>query len=198
MARGGVSNDGLIAATLRFWTGTVTGILAGLLRYGDDVFVPTSRPFESVYIGALAAGMLVTVRAGRYGHGLALVVGFTALQFVFQIPVGFLGAVPATVTAFFMAGGLFLIAVIFDEIGRGGLRLGKFLITGMMLAWLYFAVTPLASWGRMLMRRAFEDTMENFVLGMTIGLGVGLGVEIVEFLPGLQPDRNHHGPVEAR
>ncbi len=194
MTRAGVSNDGLTAALLRFWTGTLAAVLAGLLRYRNDVFVPTERPFECVYIGALAAGMLATVRAGKHRHALALVIGFAVLQLAFRAPDGLLPALPATATALFMAGGLFVIAVMYDEMGRAGMRFGKFLIMGMMLAWLYFAVTPLAAWGRMLVRRALEDMMENFVLGMTIGLGVGLAVEIVEFLPGLQPGRDDPGP----
>lgn len=190
-----MSNDGLTAAMLRFWAGTTTGVLAGLLRYRGDVFVPTERPFECIYISALAAGMLVTVRADRPRHGLTLVVGFALLQLSFNAHAGLARALTAGVTGLFVGGGLFLVAVMFDSMARGGLRFGKFLIAGMMLAWLYFAVTPVASWGRLLMRRAFDDLMENFVLGMTVGLGVGIGVEIVELLPGLQPGPHRASPT---
>jgi len=172
---------------LRFWVGTATSVLAGMLRYRDEVFDPAARPFECIYIGALAAGMLVTIRADRPRHGLTLVVGFALLQLSFNAHAGAARALTAGLTGLFVAGGLFLIAVMFDAMARGGLRFGKFLVVGMMMAWLYFAVTPVAAWGQMLLRRAFHDLMGNFVLGMTVGLGVGLGVELVELLPGLQP-----------
>lgn len=181
-----MEDSGPSAAILRFWAGTLGGILAGYLAFGIQVFRPGGSPFQSVTVGALMAAILALVRSRRSTEGLAVVIAFALLQLGANWNAGWPRFLIATISSLFIAAGIFLIAVVFDHLARHGIRFFKFLVAGPLLGGIYLAVTPLSGWGALTGENALRNLLGNAWLGIVIGDGVGLGVELLELLaPGL-------------
>jgi hypothetical protein len=180
-----VKGDSLTASILRFWAGSLGGILLGWVAFRGAVFNPALPAFQCVTIGSIAALMLTVVRGGRMTHGVALIGAFGLLHVGLYWREGWPQLATATAAAVFMGFGLFLAAVVFDALARRGVRVLKFLVVGPLLGGIYFAISPLAQWGQMAGTEGYAQLFLNLYLGVIIGDGVGLGVELIELLPGM-------------
>lgn len=192
-----MSGAGLNALLLRFTLGFAASVGAGWLRFRGDVFLPGTRPFHCVTIGALAAGLFALVRTGRVRGALLLVVGFGFMQVGLSSHLPWPRMVTSLIANTFAAGGIWVVAYIFDQLAERGLRIGKFLISGPLLGGVYLAITPLATWGMYTMRGTVTNLLANLWLGILIGNAVGLGIELAELVPGLsgrQPPKGHVVP----
>jgi hypothetical protein len=164
-------------ATARFGAGLAGGVLIGLAVFRGAVFRPEHPAFECVTVGALAAGILALVRQARPGQAFALVVAFCGLRFALT-PVVRLGA---AVTGLLLGLGLFVVALIFDQLARDGWRFGKFLLVGPLVGGVFLALAPITELDEMNVLNAATLIMFRLALGMLIGEGVALGVELADW-----------------
>ena len=173
----------------RFWLGAAGGLVLGYLAFQQSIFRPDHPAFACVTVGMLTAGMLALVRLGLNAQALALALAYGA----------FLSSMsPATRWVSGAAGlllglGVFVVAVIFDELARIGFRFGKFLVVGPLLGGVFLAVAPLAEFHDLLLFDAVRPLLIQLLLGIIIGDGVGLGVELAELLPSTAA---HESPLD--
>ena len=84
------------------------------------------------------------------------------------------------VAGLLLAGGGWVVAQAFHLLAERGYLLGKFLLSGPMLAGVYLAVSPLTLVARPISLSGFQQAGHNALLGLVIGIGVGVGVEIAD------------------
>ena len=162
----------------RFWSGTTLGALNGFIVFRWNIFRPDQSAFDCLVGGAVMAGILSVVRLSAHGHAIALALTYGAFRMV-QSP----GARwSAGISGLLLGLGGFLVAVIYDELARYGLRFGKFLIVGPLLGGIYLAVAPISELGNMTMFNAVHPLILQLALGIVIGEGVALGVELAELV----------------
>jgi hypothetical protein len=120
--------------------------------------------------------MLALVRKGRTVEGALLIPAYTGLRLAFAQSGGWrIGT-----SALLLAAGVFLVALIFDQLGRHGVRFGKFLVAGPLLGGVCLAVAPLSQLHALNMYDSFDPLMVQLFMGIVIGDGAGLGVELAE------------------
>ena len=161
---------------LRFGAGLAGAVVVGLIVFRASMLFPGHPAFECLTAGGLAAGMLTLVRVGRRSHALLLALAFGLLRFALarEIPLG-------SATAGLLLGlGLFVVALIFDLLARGGWRFGKFLLVGPLVGGVYLALAPITEAAQMNVLNAATLLVFRMALGMLIGEGVALGVELAE------------------
>ena len=161
---------------VRFLIGLAGALAAGAAVFRWQAFDPGSLPFQCVTVGALTAALLALVRVSRHGAALLLVVAFGLARYGFAESVGWL---PGT-SGFLLAGGIYLVAVIFDLLARGGLVLGKFLLVGPLIGGLYLALTPITDFHTLTSDDVIRTLLLRFLVGMILGDGAGLGVELAD------------------
>jgi len=161
---------------LRFWLGLGAAVLVGFAVFRGHVFYPGHPAFECVTIGALAAGILTLVRLSYRGQALVLLLAFGGLRFALTPVV----RVSAAVEGLALGLGLFVVALIFDLLARGGWRFGKFLLVGPLVGGVFLALAPLTEMQDMHVLNAARLMLFRLALGMLIGESVALGVELAE------------------
>jgi len=164
-------------AMTRFWSGLAGGVLVGLAVFRGQLFRPDHPAFECVTVGALVAGVLTLVRQPRRGQALALVLAYTAIRFAFTPVV----RLTAAVSGLLLGLGLFVVALVFDLLARGGWRFGKFLLIGPLVGGVFLALAPITEIQDLNVLNAANLMMFRLALGMLIGEGVALGVELAEW-----------------
>jgi hypothetical protein len=160
----------------RFGLGMAGGVGAGYLAFRAAVFDPVQAPFQCVTLGALTAGVLALVRASRPLHALVLAAGFALLR------LGLAGSAGWGVasTGPILAGGILLIALIYDLLRQNGMVFGKFLIVGPLLGGVFLVAAPLSEFETLTQFNAMRTLLRHGFIGMVIGEGVSFGVEIVD------------------
>jgi hypothetical protein len=163
---------------VRFAAGTAGSALAGLLVFREAPLDFARPASQSITMGALASAILALVRTSRPAGALRLVGAFALLQLGVTWTSGLGATLAMAAWSAFTGLGMFLVAVVFDRMARGGVRIGKFLVSGPLLGGIYFAASPLLSFVHPddLLRALWM----NAFLGIVIGDGVGLGVEAAE------------------
>lgn len=160
----------------RFLLGLAGALGAGLVVFRGQIFEPGQLLFQCVTVGALTAGLLALVRVSRHGAALLLVVVFGLGRFGFAGSTGWLPGI----SGFLLAAGVYLIAVIFDLLARGGLILGKFLLVGPLIGGLFVALTPITDYYTLTSDDVMRTLLLRFLLGLIMGDGAGLGVELAD------------------
>jgi hypothetical protein len=178
---------------LRFLFGLAGALAAGLLVFRGQLFDPGGLPFQCVTVGALTAAMLALVRLSRPGSVLLLIAAFGLARYGFAESLGWLPGI----SGFLLAAGIFLVALIFDLLARGGLALGKFLLVGPLIGGIYLALTPITEFHALTSDDVTRTLMLRFLVGMILGDGAGLGVELVE-LPGAAAAARRKAAAAAR
>ena len=108
-----------------------------------------------------------------------MVAGFFALFQAAQVlPEGWLPASLSLLRTGILAGGVLLVAILYDLLAQEGYRFGKFLAVGPLLAGVYLAATAVAA--ATIAGPATRSLWLNLLLGVVIGDAVGLGLEISE------------------
>ena len=161
-----------------FWMGALTAAGFGYLTFGERVLFPRQPGFECVILGALTAAMLTLVCKGRLVEALVLIPAYAWLRIAFAQGTGWKFAL----SALLLAAGTFLVALIFDQLARRGVRFGKFLVNGPLLGGVYLAVAPLSQFHLLSAYDSFDPLMVQLFIGIVIGDGAGLGVEIAGLL----------------
>jgi len=151
-------------------------LAAALAVFRLEIFDPDAPAFHCVTIGPLMAALLALLRSDRAAAAVAVAVGFALLRLGFVRSEGWAGPAAGACLVF----GALVICVIFDLLARYGIRLGKFLVLGPLLAGLYVAVTPLAELGRLVGSELHVTLLRWAFLGVLIGDATGFGVEIAD------------------
>lgn len=154
-------------------------MLNGFVVFRRNIFRPDQPAFDCLTVGALLAGMLTLIRLSRHGQALALVAVYGAFRSLAPY-----GRWTHAISGLLLGLGVFLAAVIYDELAKYGLRFGKFLIVGPLVGGAYLAVAPITELRDMTVFNAVYLLLFQLALGIVIGEGVGLGVELVELLSG--------------
>jgi hypothetical protein len=160
----------------RFLIGLAGALAAGFVVFRWQALNPAALPFQCITVGALTAAMLTLVRISRHGAALLLVVAFGLARYGFAGSVGWLPGI----SGFLLAAGIYLVAVIFDLLARGGLVLGKFLLVGPLIGGIYLALTPFTDFYTLTSDDVTRTLMLRFLVGMILGDGAGLGVELAD------------------
>jgi len=163
---------------LRFGLGFGAALTIGFLVFREGLFVRDAPPFLCVSTGALAAALLAFMRSDRPRQAAALAVAFGLLRLGFAYSEGWVVAVAGVL----QVAGLYLVALIFDLLGRRGILFGKFLVFGPLLAGVFLATTPLAFFFRISGSEMLPTLMRYVFLGLIIGDTVGFGVEVADLL----------------
>jgi len=178
----------------RFLLGLAGALAAGLVVFRGQLLNPAALPFQCVTVGALAAAMLALVRVSRHGAALLLVAAFGLARYGFAGSVGWLPGI----SGFLLAAGVYLVAVIFDLLARGGLVLGKFLLVGPLIGGLYLALTPFTDFYTLTSDDVTRTLMLRFLVGMILGDGAGLGVELADLPAAAAAARKRAAETEGR
>lgn len=149
---------------------------AGALVFRGAVFDPAMPAFLFVTVGVLCAAVLAAVRISWHGLALVFIVVFGLGRYGLTQSGGWLFGL----SGFLLGGGIYLVVLVFDLLGRRGLVMGKFLIMGPMLGGLFVALTPMVEFHTLTSNGASRMLMLQALIGVLIGDGVGLGVELVE------------------
>lgn len=164
---------GLAARTL---AGAGGSALAGYLVFGASMFRPDQLGFRCLTIGTLTAAVFALMRTSRHVQAAVLAVAYGLFQLGLARSVGWIAASSGLV----LGCGVLLVGLIFDLLARRGLLLGKFLITGPLLAGVYVAATPLAEFHDLTTANALPQILRSAYVALLIGDGVGLGVELAD------------------
>lgn len=167
---------------LKFVFGALGSVVAGFAVFRFAIFDPTRPTIQCITIGVLVAGLLGTVRAGYPRAAVGLVVMFAAMRIGEAKAIGWPAALHSTFVALLLGGGIFVIAVLYDQLAQRGIRIGKFLLVGPMLGGLYLGLTPLMDFQTMNALDPAQSWLFNAFLGVVIGDGAGAGFELTELL----------------
>lgn len=171
-----MTSSSIVALLARFWLGTLGGALAGYAAFGRAIVQPDNPSFESAPLAALVAMMLALVRTGRHAESVALGVAYGAVRWTF-------GGTEIAIASFLLPLAIYATALVFHEVGRAGVRFGKFLVVGPLVGGAAVAVAPLSMYAQIETFDSFKPLMLQLFLGIVIGDGAGLGVEVAESLP---------------
>jgi len=171
------------ALVLRFGLGVALVLAAGLGAFRLAIFDPTAPAFHCVTIGPLLAGLLALLRSDRAAAAAGLAGAFALLRLGFVQSEGW----PGPLAGACLVAGALVVSVLFDALARYGIRFGKFLVLGPLLAGLYVAVTPLAELGTLVGSELHVTLLRWAFLGVLIGDSVGLGVEIADLVATVRP-----------
>jgi hypothetical protein len=162
----------------RFGAGSAIGAVGGYLAFRERVFHPDNPEFHSLTLAALTAAMLTLVRLSCRPQALALAVVYAFFRSSLSE-----SRWNAALGGLFLALGVFVVAEIFDDLGRRGFRFGKFLFVGPLLGGALIAVGPLLGLHELTIYDAARVLFVQLLIGIVIGDGVGLGIELVEGMP---------------
>ena len=163
---------------LRFGLAYGAALTIGYLVFRETLFIADAPPFQCVTAGALAAALLALMRSDRSREAAALAVALAFLRQGFAYSEGWAPALAGVL----QVGGLYLVALIFDLLGRRGVLFGKFLVLGPLLAGVFLATTPLAFIERISGAEIMPTIMRYVFLGLLIGDTVGFGIEVADLL----------------
>lgn len=160
----------------RFWLGSLIAALFGYATFGERVLSPRHGGFECIVLGVLAAAMLALVGTRRPVQAAVLIPIYGGLHLAFAPGTGW----RIVLSALLLGAGAFLVALIFDQLSRHGVRFGKFLVTGPLLGGVCLATAPLSQFHALNMYDSFDPLMVQLFIGIVIGDGAGLGVELID------------------
>jgi hypothetical protein len=143
--------------------------------------------------GALAAGMFAFVRGGQAVQALALgaaAVSFQLAALWYQGPARALAAAAGNLVE---TGGIATSAVVFHLLAERGVRFGKFLLTGPMVAVAFAAAGPASLVGAPASDSPLRPLITGGLIGLIVGDAVGLGLEAGELGARLLQARGRSG-----
>lgn len=154
--------------------GVLGSVAGGYFVFRQDLFSPSEPPFQCLTVGTLGAAIFTLTRLGRPGQALVLAIAFGMFQLGLVQSVGWIVASAGLV----LGAGIYVVALVFHFLAERGGRFGKFLITGPMVAGVYFAATPLAEFDELTRGNVIPALARAMIVGLVIGEGVGLGAEV--------------------
>lgn len=160
--------------------GAACSIALGYLVYGTDALDSQLPHFQVVTVGILMAAVVALWEGGAPRTSVLLVAAFAAQQVWTTVGQGWNKTLALGLWCVIVGLGLVHIGLIWTLLDRRGLRFGKGLIAGPLLAGVFFAATPAAALAAVSPAHAIRTLVGNLLLGVVIGDGVGLGIEIVD------------------
>jgi hypothetical protein len=139
-----------------------------------------ASPASCLAAGALASGMFAFVRGGQATQAAALGVGAASFQLAGLWYQGPLRALSAAAGNLVEAAGIAGAAVVFHLLAERGVRLGKGLLTGPMLAVAFAAAVPASQVGAPSGGGPLRPLLVGGVIGFIVGESVSLGLEAGE------------------
>ncbi len=174
--------DSLLRSVLpRFWMGLACAAGAGFLAFPGSLLRAESPVLEVIVLGALTAGILTLVRASCAGQALTLAILFGVLRFTLSGFVAWREGIVGVLLGF----GVFIVALVYDELSEMGFRFGKFLVVGPLIGGACLALVPLSELGSLTSHSLIRPMLLGFFIGLVAGDGAGLGVELAELIPEL-------------
>ena len=173
----------LAGVLTRFWVGLVCGVVAGFAVYRMEIFDPLTPTFRVLTMGSTFAGLLALWRSEARGHAWALGAAYALFSLGFVSAYGWLSALSGSALAL----GLLAITAIFDRLADK-IRIGKFVLTGVLLAGLLSATAPMIEFRDMIPLASMDAMYAYGLLGLILGAGVGFGVELSDSI--LRPRRD--------
>ena len=166
----------LFATILRFAFGLTGGVGLSFLVFRQAIFVPQSPVFQCLTVSALLAGILALLRSDRQTQAAALAVAIALLRLGFAQSQGW----TVVIAGVMQIGGVYLIALIYDQLARRGILFGKFLVIGPLLGGVYLATIPLAAFYTVAGSDLMPHLMRHVFLGLMVGDAVGVGIEVAD------------------
>lgn len=169
-----------VARTLAAATGA-TAVAA--LLFGRAVLTPGTLASQAPSHGLLGGAIFAFVRAGRPGAALVLACVNGGVQGYLSTATGGRGWSDGFLVLL-VGCGMTVTAIVFDELARSGLRIGKFLVVGVLLGGVHLAIGPV----QLLLNRplgpgaGMGGLLATAMMGLLIGDGIGIGVELVELV----------------
>ncbi len=163
----------LTGVLTRFWLGLACGAAAGFAVYRMEIFDPLTPTFRVLTMGSTFAGVMALWRSEARGHAWALGAAYALFSLGFVSAYGWVTALSGTALAL----GLVAITAIFDRLA-GRIRVGKFVLTGVLLGVLLYAATPMIEFREMIPLASLDAMKAYGQLGLVLGAGVGFGVEV--------------------
>ncbi len=148
-----------------------------LLVFGEAALDLATQGSRCLTLGVLLSGLIAFVRLEARGLAAALALGHGAAAIAFSGPPWQQSIATALIGA-----GACLVALVYDELDRAGVRFGKFLVTGPLLAGVTLAVAPLTEWG-VPASETGKALLFQILIGVLAGDGVGFGAELAGLLP---------------
>jgi hypothetical protein len=137
-------------------------------------------PAGCLAAGALASGMFAFVRGGQVAQAAALGVGAVSFHLAGLWYQGPLRALAAAAGNLVEAAGIAGAAVVFHLLAERGVRVGKALLTGPMVAVAFAAAAPASQVGAPSGDGALRPLLVGGVIGLIVGESVSLGLEAGE------------------
>ena len=139
-----------------------------------------SSPAGCLAAGALASGMFAFVRGGQAAQAAALGVGAASFQLAGLWYQGPVRAVSAAAGNLVEAAGIAGAAVVFHLLAERGMRWGKALVTGPMVAVAFAAASPASQVGAPSGEGPLRPLLVSGVIGLIVGESVSFGLEAGE------------------
>lgn len=145
-------------------------------------FLPASlsSPRSCLASGALAAGMFAFVRGRQPVQALALGAAAVSFHMAALWHQGALRALTATAANLVETGGIATAALVFHLLAERGVRFGKFLLSGPMVAIAFAAAGPASMLGAPTGDAPLRPLLEGGLIGLIVGDAVGVGLETGE------------------
>jgi len=159
--------------------GTAGAVVVGLLRYGSDVFVPTSPGFAFVSFGCSCALIFAFYHVRGLSEAITAAVLASAAQFF--VATSYVPRLQAVIFSFGLNLPVILVAYLFER-RLASLRAFRFVVVSLTYGAMFVLLTLLVGALSGSSQIPAETFRQNFVDGMLLGLGIGLGVEAGEAL----------------
>lgn len=159
--------------------GVAGAVVVGLLRYGSDVFVPTSPGFAFVSFGFSCALIFAFYHVRGLSEAITAAVVASAVQFF--VATSYVPRLQAVIFSFGLNLPVIVVAYLFER-RLAPLRSFRFLVVSLTYGAMFVLLTLLI--GTLAGPSAIpaEAFRQNFVDGLLLGLGLGIGVEAGEAL----------------
>ena len=158
--------------------GMLGSIIAGLMRYGSSILVPTEVAFSFVAFGFSGAFIFsfYHIRGVSNTISAALLIG--AIQFVissYQMPITY-----SAVWSFGVNLPVVMLAFIFEK-KLDTLKHWKFVVVGIVFGGIFVLLTQLVAFLSKVNEIPAGIFRENFLDGLWMGIGLGIGIEVAEW-----------------
>jgi hypothetical protein len=158
--------------------GFLGGLIAGLMVYGSEIFIPQSVGFAYYVIYGLSTSFIFAFYHMR-GLSPTIVAALFASLLIFLIATLWMPVINSAIWSFGINMAVVVVAFLFEQ-KLAYFKQWKFTVMGVIYAATFVVITLLV--GIITKVEAMPPVMfqQNFLDGLRLGLGLGIGVEIAE------------------
>jgi hypothetical protein len=159
--------------------GTAGAVVVGLLRYGSDVFIPTSPGFAFVSFGFSCALIFAFYHVRGVSEAITAAMVASAVQFF--VATSYVPRLQAVIFSFGLNLPVIVVAYLFER-RLAALRTFRFVVVSLTYGAMFVLLTLLIGSLSGTAEIPAEAFRQNFIDGLLLGLGLGIGVEAGEAL----------------